>query len=268
MRTFVADGNFSADHLKQKHPEDDVWLLNGRGMMTAQYPYHSHLQVAKDTKSVCFKLFNLSTLHAHKWSIQNVPCDSNFRVLQLTNLVTAFKDATGIGAIACARHGCYCPGSVVDFQKGEKQMNIDWAMCEALKTTNVAALVRKMLMYDIGCTYGIHFDERVERNHYLILPAGTTLEYAIGLFHVHGHKDECFFQFATSFIPGAAIVDGEVLETLWSSLNNISPSTRTATLAHREEVLDDHMGDSNFKKMTGCGELSYCSCIANAHTSL
>lgn len=30
------------------------------------------------------------------------------------------KDVTGIGATACARHGCYCPGSVVDFQKGEK----------------------------------------------------------------------------------------------------------------------------------------------------
>jgi hypothetical protein len=29
-------------------------------------------------------------------------------------------EATGIGAAACARHGCYYPHSVVDFQKGEK----------------------------------------------------------------------------------------------------------------------------------------------------
>jgi len=28
--------------------------------------------------------------------------------------------ATGIGACACARHGCFLPNSVVDFQKGEK----------------------------------------------------------------------------------------------------------------------------------------------------
>lgn len=28
-------------------------------------------------------------------------------------------DVTGIGATACARHGCFCPGSVVNFVKGE-----------------------------------------------------------------------------------------------------------------------------------------------------
>lgn len=27
---------------------------------------------------------------------------------------------TGIGAGACARHGCYVPGGVVNFTKGEK----------------------------------------------------------------------------------------------------------------------------------------------------
>jgi hypothetical protein len=36
---------------------------------------------------------------------------------------------------------------------------------------------------------------------------------------------------------------------MWSSLNSISPTVRTATLAHREEVLDDHACDANHKKM-------------------
>ena len=30
-------------------------------------------------------------------------------------------EATGIGAIACGRHGCFIPHSVVDFQKGEQK---------------------------------------------------------------------------------------------------------------------------------------------------
>ena len=45
------------------------------------------------------------------------------------------------------------------------------------------------------------------------------------------------------------MVDGEILESLWAQLNDISQSTHTATLTHRAEVLDDHMNDSNWNKM-------------------
>ena len=41
------------------------------------------------------------------------------------------------------------------------------------------------------------------------------------------------------------------MESLWSSLNAISPTARTATLAHRAEMLDDHASDSNHKKTLG-----------------
>jgi Kyakuja-Dileera-Zisupton transposase len=50
------------------------------------------------------------------------------------------------------------------------------------------------------------------------------------------------------------MIDGEILETLWSILNSISPSMRTASLAHRSEVLDDHMNDSNWKKTVSISE--------------
>ena len=55
-------------------------------------------------------------------------------------------------------------------------------------------------------------------------------------------------------MPGAGVVDGEVLETLWSVLNTVSSATRTASLAHRTEILDDHMSDSNWKKMQHIGK--------------
>lgn len=80
------------------------------------------------------------------------------------------------------------------------------------------------------------------------MPAGLEIDSAIGLFHVHAHKDECLFRYATSFIPGAGVTAGEILESLWSTLNSISVTVRTATLAHRAEVLDDHCCDSNHKK--------------------
>ena len=43
-------------------------------------------------------------------------------------------DVTGIAAFACVWSGAFIPGSVVDFRKGERQMNINYKLCEALKT--------------------------------------------------------------------------------------------------------------------------------------
>ena len=45
------------------------------------------------------------------------------------------------------------------------------------------------------------------------------------------------------------MVDGEILETLWAALNKIADSTRSQSTAHRRETLDDHMNDSNWKKL-------------------
>lgn len=250
MRSFVSDGNFSADHVRQKNPQDDVWLLNGTGMITDRDRYAEHLKVAVETRP----------------RGAGAGCENNFRAIDAANRGNSIYDATGIGCVACARHGCYAPGSVVDFQKGEKQMNMDWSHAEALKNTHLGEIPVVMICYDIMCEYHVKLAERVAKNPKLIFPE-VTLEKAIGLFHVHGHKDECFFRFATSFIPGAGIVDGEVLETLWSVLNNISRSTRTATLAHRAEIIDDHMNDSNWKKMVGIVDTvcrKYRRAVANA----
>jgi len=56
------------------------------------------------------------------------------------------------------------------------------------------------------------------------------------------------------------VVAGEILESLWSSLNSISPTARMATLVHRAEMLDDHTCDSNHKKT-----LSIITSLSKAH---
>lgn len=139
-------------------------------------------------------------------------------------------------------------------------MNMDWSLCEALATTHVGRIKCAMDIYDIACQYWVHLQERIDMNPFLHLPEDIQLIFAIGLFHVHGHKDECLYRWATSYVPGAGVVDGEVLETLWSVLNTVSGGTRTASLAHRTEILDDHMNDSNWKKMQHIGKVRYnCS---------
>ena len=107
-----------------------------------------------------------------------------------------------------------------------------------------------LFIYDIVCQYIIHLRDRIGH----LLPPDLKIDAAIGLFHVHGHKDTCFFRYATSFIPGAGVVAGEILESLWSVLNAITPAMRTATLAHQAEIMDDHMTDFNHKKSLGMGK--------------
>ena len=110
-----------------------------------------------------------------------------------------------------------------------------------------------LVMYDIMCQYWGHFRERVEKSLGLSLPELLELRTGIGLFHIHGHQDSCLPQFSPSYIPGAKQVDGEIIETLWAPLNNISRSLRGMSLMHQQEVLDAHLNHSNWKKLVRIG---------------
>ncbi|KAI6010976.1 hypothetical protein F5J12DRAFT_904997 [Pisolithus orientalis] len=100
MRQYVMDGNFTAQHMKMNKPELDVSLADGTGYMVAEKPYQAHLEQSLDNKerSTC----------------------SNHRAINAANINKSNLQSTGIGATACAWHGCFVPHSVVDFQKGEK----------------------------------------------------------------------------------------------------------------------------------------------------
>jgi Kyakuja-Dileera-Zisupton transposase len=190
--------------------------------------------------------------NAHN-TFQKAPCENQFRAIELSMLGSKACDVTGVVAIACARHGCFAPNSIADLHRGEGQKNVDWAFLQALKRTNMDPEQSVMLIYDIACQYFVHLQDRIGH----LLPAGLTLDRAIGMFHVHGHKEECFFRYATSFIPGTGVTIGEILEMLWSSLNSITPTVRTASLGNRAETIDDHATDSNHKKMLSVGECSF-----------
>jgi hypothetical protein len=97
--------------------------------------------------------------------------------------------------------------------------------------------------------------DRVSGSRHLKIPDGLELRLGIGLFHIHGHKDTCLARYSPSFIEGGRQIDGETIETLWAPLNEISRSTRGMSTSHRREVIDDHMNDSNWKKLVDLGQL-------------
>jgi ribosomal protein L22 len=129
---------------------------------------------------------------------------------------------------------------------------MDYSLCKAL-SYNMESIPVALVMYDIMCQYGVHLKERVKKSPELSIPDSLELRTGIGLFHIHGHQDSCLPRFSPSYIPGAKQVDGEIIETLWAPLNNVSQSIQGMSLAHRQEVLDAHMNHSNWKKMVRIG---------------
>ncbi|KAG6914777.1 hypothetical protein DXG01_015422 [Tephrocybe rancida] len=143
-------------------------------------------------------------------------------------LLSKACDVKGIVALARAQHGCFIPTYVADLPAVEQQKNIDYILWELFWNGNFGEVQRIPFMYNIVCQYIVHLAKHLGTD----IPEHLTIDQAIGLMHVHGHKDDCFRRFASSFIPGAAITAGEILETLWASLNRVSSQAWTATLAH------------------------------------
>ncbi|KAG1884252.1 hypothetical protein F4604DRAFT_1878716 [Suillus subluteus] len=198
-RSFVMDGNFKAEHLHPIKPFDEVWLSNGLSFMVGKDRYKMHLAEAADMveKSSC----------------------NNHRAVNQANAAWHKLESTSIGGVACARHSCFVPHSMVDFQKGERQMNMDYALCEAARH-NMEGISRAITFYDINCQYNKHFRAQ-----------DLTIIPGIG----------CYVRYASNFIEGIGRIDGEIMETLWAPRGMSSP--------HRQECLDYQMNDSNFCKM-------------------
>ena len=128
-----------------------------------------------------------------------------------------------------------------------RQVNMDYAFINAVNYwCGILTLV--LLLYDVACQYYKKLWERMEKYTLIALPADTELRFGIGLFHIHGHQNDCFAKFAPTFIDGVGEVAGEIGETTWPPLDEAAGSLRAMGTAHRQESIDLIMNDSNWKK--------------------
>ena len=135
------------------------------------------------------------------------------------------------------------------------QASMDYSVCNAVSDSNVEDIPTVGQFYDVECQHLINFLRRIEPAWYLEYPFDKTIYYDVGAFHISQHVPECFLRYSLQFMLGVGIIDGEVLESLWSTLNEVSSSTQTASLVARTELLDDHMLDSDWKKIINQGML-------------
>jgi len=131
---------------------------------------------------------------------------------------------------------------------------VDYSVCKALNF-NSSGLPEALVIYDVMCQYLVHFEERIEEvSDHLELDPDLKIFGAVGKFHLSDHVDTCFSKWSLNYMKGSGHIDGEIMETLWSGMNKISAAARTMSKSHRQEVLDDYMRDSNWKKTVGMGE--------------
>ena len=52
MQGFMMDGNFQAEHMRMRNPENDVLLSDGAGFMVSKKLYEAHLKLAVERQQV------------------------------------------------------------------------------------------------------------------------------------------------------------------------------------------------------------------------
>ena len=176
-------------------------------------------------------------------------------------LCSSFSGGLSKGRKVCSAQCCTVPNA----HDLARQMNMDYSICQAL-AYQTAPIGSALIIYDVACQWSLNFHRRVQGNPSLSLGPIYDLIPAVGKFHLAAHVPSCFAKFSLNFVQGAGQLDGEILETLWSEFNKVSTSARSMSKAHRSEVYNDHMRDSNWKKLVDMGKqwiivFIYCTSI-------
>ena len=133
---------------------------------------------------------------------------------------------------------------------------MDYALSQTMTIGGAEQVPRLLLLYDIMCQWGVHMKQRFALNG-LSMPNVNELLRGVGIWHVYAHVNRCFGRYAPIYLKNVGLVDGEILETLWSLLNQVSESCQTMSLASREETINFHMNDINRKKNMEMSKLTH-----------
>ncbi|KAG8947700.1 hypothetical protein FRC04_010544 [Tulasnella sp. 424] len=180
------------------------------------------------------------------------------------------KSVSGVAMVSCGRHSFIQPNGTVDLDKGERFAYVDVAFASVLRQQHPQQ--RHIHTYDIGCKYGIKFQERVTRSllgpevetdaiargslpsDVLIAPSDFPPDFCIKVpsWHVLGHTLPCVLANNLRYTPLVGRTAGEGVETIWAVMNAHQYATREMTHGHRRDALTDVFNDYNWKKL--CGE--------------
>jgi hypothetical protein len=118
-----------------------------------------------------------------------------------------------------------------------------------------------VLSYDILCQYGVNFWKRMHQkfpSDWAINSDTVSMKWAIPKFHLPAHILRCHREYSFNLLKWVGRTDGEGIERGWAKLNFLAGSTKEMGPGSRRDTLDDHMGDSNWKKVVAMGKHVLC----------
>ncbi|KAI3605284.1 hypothetical protein WG66_013037 [Moniliophthora roreri] len=221
------DANFKQKARARPNDHRDVPLNPGWGCTVAHKPYLE--EMAK---------------YANQDEISH--CVGFSAIWNANNKKTKGLRATGVGAVTCSRHEVIRPNGLGDLQVGERYGNMDYILLSAIIGCVLALIV---ISYDIACQWGKGFRERMKKMpQHLHLREDIKLKFKVPKFHLPAHVEKCFAPYAFNFTEGVGLTDGEGIERVWSSLNEIASSASMMTAGGRWDIMDDHCNHWNWRK--------------------
>ncbi|KAG1792867.1 hypothetical protein EV424DRAFT_1475732 [Suillus variegatus] len=218
----AVDANFRLKRRMVSSDEKDPGLSCGWGYFVDEKSYKHHLNsltgIAQE-KSTCVSHNAVNMADTKSWK---------------------GLAATGVGTVDCARHDMKLANGVGDLQRGERCVFF-------FSLINIS--------YDVACQWHKNLWPRQS-----MLPSrlrfnqdGKVIKFFVPKFHLAAHIEVCQTEFSFNWTPGVGRTDGEAPERGWANMNRVASSTKEMGPGSRRDTLNDHFGDSNWKKITALG---------------
>ena len=111
-----------------------------------------------------------------------------------------------------------------------------------------------LFSYDISCAYCVNALMRFLSSFPDISDIVRQFEYCVPLVHVHNHKDNCTYLYASTYKTHAGHFHGETAEQVWPYANPFGPQCRQMNPGLRQETYIAIYNHWNLKKSVNLGE--------------
>ncbi|KAG1809071.1 uncharacterized protein BJ212DRAFT_1448831 [Suillus subaureus] len=152
--------------------------------------------------------------------------------------------ATGIGTVVCARHDMQLANGVRDLQKGEKYLNMDYIVFSTLSCFSSIPSINFSCNIALLTTLPLQPHPSSIQQYRFFVPK----------FHLAAHIAASQAVFLFNWSPHVGRTDREAPERGWADINHVAASMKEMAPGMCQDVLDDHFGDWNWKKVTGLGK--------------
>ena len=132
---------------------------------------------------------------------------------------------------------------------------MDFFFFSGLEDTAIKLFV---VSYDIACQWFKNFYSRMSEAFPLswrINTCDVDNRFLVPKFHLPAHIEKCQQSFSFNYARFVGRTDGEAPERGWSDLNGLAYSTREMGPGARQDTIEDHLGDWNWKKIIAMGKL-------------